>query len=643
MTSETSKKWICVICGYEHEGVTPPEVCPTCGAGAEEFELLPGEDIKEAATEPIRWICEVCGFIHEGDNPPDVCPVCGVNSEQFAKEISQEQPQSPNQESSEETSEKTLSDVLVETLINCGIRHVFGMVGHSNLGMAEAMRKQEEKGNLQFIDIRHEGAAAFACSAYAKLTGKPAACFTIAGPGATNLLTGLYDAKVDRVPVLALTGQVDTQVLGPGAFQEVNLSNVFQDVSCFNQTVLEQSNPAELATLAIKNAILQRDVANLIIPNEVQGLKAKNQNIPSSTEGRIPSLEISPPENILHNTIEAIETAQRPVIIAGHGARFHKDSLISLAEKITAPILTTFKAKGLASDSHPLACGVLGRSGTPIAQALMKSSDLLIVIGATFSKHTGIATDKKTIQIDLDPMALGKFHSIDIPVYGEIGVTLKKLNNLIATKPVKQIIIDEIAEQWQSWRTEKSKRMNENHGKGINSASIFNAMTNVIQQDAIITVDVGNNAYSFGRYFESDSKQSVLMSGYLGSIGFGFPAAIGACTASEGQRPVWCVAGDGGFAQYMAEMLTAVKHNMNITFVLVHNAQLGKIALEQRVEKYPIWKVDLRNPDFSKYAEICGAKGIRVIKSEQLEDALIEARDYTGPSLCEIISDPDLT
>ena len=163
---------------------------------------------------------------------------------------------------------------MVETMLNWGIDTCFGMVGHSNLGLAEALRRQEQAGNFRFYGVRHEGAAAFAASAHAKLTGKPAACLSIAGPGATNLLTGLHDAKVDRAPVLALTGQVDVQVLGPGAFQEIDLAAAFAPVTRFSQTVLHTSKHAELMTLACKNAIVERDVAHLIFPDDVQTLPA---------------------------------------------------------------------------------------------------------------------------------------------------------------------------------------------------------------------------------------------------------------------------------------------------------------------------------------------------------------------------------
>ena len=531
---------------------------------------------------------------------------------------------------------RTTSDVMVETMVNWGVDTVFGMVGHSNLGFAEAMRKQEKAGNLRFYGIRHEGAAAFAASAYGKLTGRPAACFAIAGPGATNLLTGLWDAKVDRAPVLALTGQVDTQVLGPGAFQEVDLAAAYRGVAEWSQTVLPSSKHAELMTLALKNAIVKRDVAHLILPNEVQETEIPPCISPSGPEGRLTPFSISPPVESLEAALGKLRQAKRPVIICGHGARFQMEGITQLAEKLNAPVLTTFKGKGVISDNHPLGCGVLGRSGTPIASWFMNECDLLLVFGASFSNHTGITPKKPIIQVDFDPMALGKFHKVDVPVWGEIGVTCKlMLEQLGETSAVDQR--GEIAERWQIWRAEKQKREADDRGNGVNSASIFAAMTRHVPENAVIAVDVGNNAYSFGRYFEC-TKQAVLMSGYLGSIGFGYPAAMGAW-AADPDRAVFAVTGDGGIGQYMGEILTAVKYDMNIKHILLNNNELGKITKEQRAGEWEVWQTSLHNPDFSKYANDCGALGIRVTQKDQLEAAFEKALAHKGPATIEIMTD----
>jgi len=540
---------------------------------------------------------------------------------------------------------RTVSDLMARTMVHWGIRHVWGMVGHSNLGLADAFRRKERAGSLNFYGIRHEGAASFAASAYGKLTGRPAACFSIAGPGATNLLTGLWDANVDRAPVLALTGQVDTQVLGPGAFQEVDLSAAFGKVAQWSQTVLQTSRHAELVNLACKSAILNRGVSHLIFPDEVQKLPAGDESQPDGPLGRLTARGITPPAASLAKAIELIEHAERPVIIVGHGARFNMDAVIKLAERLTAPVLTTFKGKGLISDRHPLGCGVLGRSGTPIASWFMNEADLLVVFGASFSNHTGITSHIPTIQIDFDPMTLGKFHAVEVPVWGEIGVTVGLMYDAIRKGTAAHDRRNEIEERWDLWRAEKDKRLNESRGKGLNAAAVFASMTRQVAEDAIIAVDVGNNTYSFGRYFEC-TRQSVLMSGYLGSIGFGFPAAMGAWAATREDDPLFkdrsvvSVSGDGGFGQYMAELTTAVKYGMNITHVLLNNSELGKISKEQRGGNWDVWQTDLHNPDFARYAHNCGAFGLRVTDPAKLDEALRFALDHDGPALVEVITDP---
>jgi pyruvate oxidase len=540
--------------------------------------------------------------------------------------------------------QRTVSDVMAETLVNWGLKSVFGMVGHSNLGLADALRLQEKAGAIHYYGIRHEGAAAFACSAYAKLTGKPAACLTIAGPGATNLLTGMYDAKVDRAPILALTGQVQVQVFGPGAFQEVDLAAAFAPVTRFSQTVLHSSNHAELASLAMKNAIVHRDVAHLIFPDNVQTLPATDAKA-AGPDGRLGALEITPAESSVNDALALIAKSQRPIIIAGYGARDAMEELIQLAELLNAPVLTTFKAKGQIADHHPLAAGVLGRSGTPVASWFMNECDLIIALGASFSNHTGITPKRPIIQVDFEAMQLGKFHPVTVPVWGEVGVTSRLLSSqLNGMKTIDQR--PELIERWQIWRQEKESRRKDDRGQGVNSASIFEVMSHIVPADAVISLDVGNNTYSFGRYFEC-KMQRILMSGYLGSIGFGFPAAMGAWAATQdfaaySNRKVVSVSGDGGFGQYLADFNTAVKYGMDITHVLLHNDELGKISKEQKAGEWPVWQTSLHNPNFASYAKLCGGYGVRVKSAKELEDAMQRALDFDGPAIVEIMSDTEL-
>jgi pyruvate oxidase len=536
---------------------------------------------------------------------------------------------------------RTVADVLVETLVAYGVRHVFGMVGHSNLGFADAMRRAEQRGELTYIGIRHEGAAAFAASAYGKLTGRPAACFAIAGPGSTNLLTGLYDAKLDLSPVVAISGQVPSKVLGRGAFQDLDLSAVFRDVANWTATVHAGSDHAEMAALAVKHARDARGVAHLVLPDEVQ-VQPSDADA-AAPDGRLSDRRVRPDEAALAAAADLIRDARRPVIIAGHGARAAAAQVRELAERLGAPVATTFKAKGLVPDTHPLGAGVLGRSGTPVASWLMNESDLLIVVGASFSNHTGVASYKPIVQIDDDHAAIGRFHAVTAGVLGDAVLTLTALLDHLAdgggTKAEDQR--PDVAARWAIWRAEKTRRVADDRGRGVSAAAVFDALSRHLPPDAVVTVDVGNHAYSLGRYLESNG-QPVLMSGYLGSIGFGYPAALGAWAAVDGHRPVVAVTGDGGFGQYATELTTAVRYGIPIKHVLLDNHALGKIAKEQRAEDFPVWHTSLVNPDWAEYARLCGATGIRVDRRDQLDAAMTELFAADGPALLCVEQDPEL-
>lgn len=532
---------------------------------------------------------------------------------------------------------RTVSDVLVETLVAHGVDTVFGMVGHSNLGFADALRRAEERGELRFVGIRHEGAAAFAASAYGKLTGRPAACFAIAGPGSTNLLTGLYDARLDQSPVIAISGQVPSKVLGRGAFQDLDLSAIFSDVAVSTTVVQAGSDHAELAALAVKHALDRRGVSHLVLPDEVQ--EQPSEAVAAAPAGRTTSGRIAPADEDVAAAAALLRAARRPVLVVGHGARAAKDELIALAERLGSPVLTTFKAKGLVPDTHPLGAGVLGRSGTPVASWLMNESDLLLVVGASFSNHTGIAPYKPIIQIDDRPDAIGRFHPVTVPILADAALALSALDAAIST-PAAIDQRDDVAARWALWRAEKERRAADDRGRGVSAAAVFAALSTHLPEEAVVAVDVGNHAYSLGRYLESKG-QPVLMSGYLGSIGFGYPAAMGAWAAAP-DRPVVAVTGDGGFGQYAMELTTAVKYGIPVKHVLLDNGALGKIEKEQVAADYPVWHTSLHNPDWAAYADLCGARGIRVDRPEQLDDAMRELFSSDGPGLLCVKQDAAL-
>lgn len=403
--------------------------------------------------------------------------------------------------------------------------------------------------------------------------------------------------------------------------------------------MLAGSAHSALSARAIKTAIVGNGVAHLVIPDEVQVQPAGRERVVTPA-GRMGDERVAPQGDVLKSAIEAIDGARRPVIIVGAGAGDAMDDITALAEHLGAPMITTFKAKGQISDRHRLACGVIGRSGTPVASWIMNECDHLIVVGASFSNHTGIAPYKPIVQIDHDPLMLGRFDAVEIPVLGDCGVTARALLSATADSTNRDDQAADVATRWTIWRTEKARRADDDHGNGMAAAAVFESMSRMVPDDAVISVDVGNNTYSFGRYFECE-HQTVLMSGYLGSIGFGYPAAIGAACAEPNRRSI-AVTGDGGFGQYLAELTTAVKYGLPIVHVILDNGELGKISKEQRAVAMDVWQTSLHNPDFAAYAELCGALGIKVERRDQLDDAFRRALDHEGPSMIHVVSDVDL-
>jgi len=278
----------------------------------------------------------------------------------------------------------------------------------------------------------------------------------------------------------------------------------------------------------------------------------------------------------------------------------------------------------------------------------MNESDRLVVFGASFSDHTGIAEGVATIQVDTDPMRIAKRHPVSAPVLGDVAVTARAMREALSGHPVAALDLRaEIAQRRAIWRVEKAKRAVEDRGRSVAAAALFDVLSRLAPQDAIFPVDVGNNTYSFGRYFEPSGAQRVLMSGYLGSIGFALPAALGAWAATQDKpayagRKVISISGDGGFGQYAMEFTTAVKYGMNICHILLNNSQLGKISKEQRAGAYPVWQTDLVNPAFAGFARSCGGMGLVVSDNSEIEEALARAIAHNGPALVEVFTDPDL-
>ncbi len=526
----------------------------------------------------------------------------------------------------------TLMTQLVDRLVEGGIRQVFGMVGHSNLGIADALRAAEIEGDLRFIGVRHEGAAAFAASAYGKLTGKPAVCFAIAGPGATNLYTGMWDAKLSTTPLIAITGQIPTPQLGTRAFQEVPLGKALGPVAGWSKRLSASDGP-DVATTMVTYAVSQKDIAHLVVPDDVQTLPPGDDTPrgPTPTSNRLP-LTADDTERIA----KLINGSENPLFVVGRGGSASAGAILELAERVDAAVATTFPAKGCIPESHPLATGVLGRSGTPVSAAMQTRSDLIVVFGGGLAPHTGI-TDKRTVvRIDTDPLAARRnTHNVAVFALADAGEAAASLMDACGAADHAELR-RWISSRWDWWRSRKLARREIDADGRLTSAAVFHELGRQIPSDAIVALDVGNTTYSFGRYFEADG-QRVVMSGWLGSIGYALPAAIGAATAYP-ELTIVAIAGDGGFGQYAMELTTVAKYDLNVKVVLLSNDELGKITAEQQLASTHVWSTSLKNPSWAGMATSLDLFGERVETPDELARGMESLFAHTGPGLLEIAS-----
>ena len=578
-----------------------------------------------------KYRCTVCNYVYDEAKEPQKfselpedyrCPVCNSLKSVFVLLA---------ETSAESQEPTTVSDILIRQMTAWGIRYIFGLPGTSSLGVVDAIRKNTD---ITYIQVRHEQTAAFMASAYGKLTGNIAACLTIAGPGATNLATGLYDAKLDHSPVLALTGLVARQLIGPGSFQEIDQYSFFDPICVFNKILMSENQTTRLVTLAIKHALVERGVSHISIPNDVQKLPYTAALI--ALEGRIPNKAISPAQYLIKKAAAIIGQAKRPVIISGFGALKIGEEILEFAQKITAPVVTTFRGKGVIDEDHELYAGSHGTIGSTSASKLVQTSDLLIVIGASFSDMTQIP-EKRTVQIDMDPMIIAKNYSVEVGLWGNCSEIVPDLISMTIERKDPEYLteIRTLKKQWSDLLEKEADASK----KPIRPQYIIKVLNEKIPHDAVISLDVGENGWWFGRNFRMKKTQKMILSGYLASMGSGLPGALAAKIIYP-EREAVCITGDGGFTMVMGDFLTAVKNDLCIKIFIFNNKQLGMIMQEQKVEVYPNWQTDLYNCNFAQYAQNCGGVGIKVDDPKDLPAAVDRAFAINSPVIVDIDTDP---
>ena len=579
-----------------------------------------------------RYRCTICNYVYDevkegkkfSDLPKEwVCPVCGAPKSVFVLLAEQAE---------EKKVEHTVSEILINQIAEWGVQYVFGIPGTSTLGIVDAIRKSN--GKVKYLQVRHEETAAFMASAYGKLTGHVAACLGISGPGTTNLATGLYDAKLDHSPVLALTGMVPRPQIGAGSIQEVDQYAFFEPVSVFNSVLMSENQTTSLATLAIKHALLDQGVAHIGVPNDVQKLPYETPIVPF--EGRMPNLAYGQEEWLIEKAAKVIDQAVRPVILAGFGARGQGNKLLKLATKLSSPIITTFRAKGVIDEHEPLDVGCHGGVGSTAAGQLMQRADLLIAIGSSFS-DLSLIPKKKTVQIDINPLMIARRYQVEVGLLGNSAVLIPKLTEKVQQKQNVDYLA-EIINLKEAWLNQLEKEADSNM-KPIRPQYIIKVLNEKIADDAVISLDVGENCWWFGRDFMMKKSQKMVMSGSLATMGFGLPGAMAAALAYP-NRQIICLTGDGGLTMVLGDFLTALKYKLPVKIFVMNNKRLGMIMQEQKVEGYEGWQTDLYDYNFADFAEHSGGLGIKVTEPSELQMAVDKALLATKPTIVDIDTDP---
>ncbi|AME06394.1 pyruvate oxidase [Bacillus siamensis] len=524
---------------------------------------------------------------------------------------------------------KTAGHVMTELLEQWGVGHIYGIPGDSINEFIEELR--HERNNLTFIQTRHEEVAALAAAAEAKLTGQIGVCLSIAGPGAVHLLNGLYDAKADGVPVLAIAGQVASDEIGRDSFQEIKLEQMFEDVAVFNQQVHTAEALPDLLNQAIRTAYSKKGVAVLTVSDDLFAQKIKRE--PVYTSPIYLKADIEPKKEHLVTCAQYINNAKKPVILAGQGLKSAKEELLAFADKAAAPIVITLPAKGVIPDSHPHFLGNLGQIGTKPAYEAMEECDLLIMLGTSFPYRDYLPEDTPAIQLDSDPAKIGKRYPVNAGIVSDAALGLKELTDYIEYKEDRRFL-DACTEHMKHWWKEIEKDETE-ATHPLKPQQVIARLQDAAAEDAVLSVDVGTVTVWMARHFKM-KKQDFIVSSWLATMGCGLPGAIAASLA-EPERQSIAICGDGGFSMVMQDLPTAVKYKLPITVVILNNENLGMIEYEQRVKGNIDYVTQLQNVDYAAFAKSCGAKGIKVTKHEELAPAFHEALNSNEPVVIDAV------
>ena len=539
---------------------------------------------------------------------------------------------------------RSTAELLVERLAAWGVDTIFGLPGDGINGIFEALRTHQKR--IRFIQVRHEEAAAFAACGYAKYTGRLGVCLATSGPGGIHLLNGLYDAKCDGQPVLAITGHTFHDLIGTNYQQDVDLDKLYMDVAVYNQRVMGPAHVVNVVDEAIKTALARRGVAHLTIPKDIQDWTTDAEPRSSSNVSRhsadlYAAAYPAPPNELIEEAAELINGGSRIAILAGRGCLGARAEVLELAEKVGAPIVKPLLGKAVVPDDSPYTTGGIGLLGTSPSQDALAECDTLVIAGSSFPymEFYPKPGDAKAVQIDIDPSRIGIRYPVDVGLIGDCRTVLRAILPHVEHKR-HQKFLDEARHRMKDWR----HLMKERGTRGdmpMKPQVVTYELNKLLDDDAIVSSDSGTIATWSARYIDIRDRMQFSLSGSLATMANGLPYSIGAAVAFP-KRQVVCIVGDGGFTMLMGEIATLVKHDLRVKVIIIKNNVLGEIKWEQMaLEGNPEYGVELQPIDFAAYAQACGAGGFTIERPKDAASVLRAALEYPGPAVVQAVVDPN--
>lgn len=511
-----------------------------------------------------------------------------------------------------------------------GIDHIYGIPGGSFNSTMDAL--YHERQSVKYVQVRHEEAGALAAAADAKLTGKVGAVFGSAGPGATHLINGLYDAQMDNVPVVALLGQVASSSMNYNDFQEMNENPMFADVSIYNRTVMSPESLPHVVDEAIKAAYKFKGVAVVTIPVDYGFAEIDEQEIATAKNHKTGVLQ--PDEEGLQAALPYFEQAKKPVLYIGQGLFGHFDAIDAFSKHFSMPIAASVLAKGIVPDLYENFLGFAGRVATKPANEALAEADLIVFVGSDFPfGRRFFNPGANFVQVDIDASKFGRRHQTDVSVLGDGATALRKWTEMAAPRPADAWLKanQENCRNWHAWR----HHFYHDSQVPLRPEPVYREINRIAAPDALFVTDVGNVTIHSIRHLEMTGEQRFTTSGWFATMGNGVPGGI-AAQLSYPNRQVFTFSGDGGFAMQMQDIITQVKYDLPIINVVFSNDSFGFIEAEQEDTEQTKFGVQLAGADFGKVGEALGAKGFTVTKEEELASVFTQAKESHGPVVIDV-------